>query len=57
MAKLNRRIELNRLKIEVQSNFKELFIVVEVNGKNIHQSYPQKVKNNMVNFFGESLEI
>jgi hypothetical protein len=32
-------------------------IVVQVGGKNIYQSYPQKVKNNGVNFFGESVEI
>lgn len=28
--------------------------MLEVNGKNIHKSYTQKVKNGMVKFFGES---
>jgi len=31
--------------------------LVQVNGKNIHKSYLQKVKKNIVNFFGESVEI
>jgi hypothetical protein len=55
MGKLHLRIQLNRLKLEVPTNYKEVFIALEVNGKNIHRSYSQKVKNGIVNFFGESL--
>ncbi len=53
MSKINVKIQLNRLKLDIATDFKEFFILVEVNGKNIHKSYSQKVKNSIVNFFGE----
>jgi hypothetical protein len=54
MGKLNLKIQLNRLKLDATTNYKKVFIVLEANGKN-HKSYSQKVKNGIVNFFGESI--
>jgi hypothetical protein len=56
MGKINLRIQLNRLKMDASTNYKKVFIILEANGKN-HKSYSQKVKNGIVNFFGESINV